>query len=341
MEKVIAKKDWLSFLAHIGKKRTLIGPVSKGNDFVFAKVDDPAKITLPYVPTILPPQKALVPQKEALLKFELGKEHKVFAEVEAEPQVLVGVHPCDINALWVIDQAFTKEYVDYNYLKRKELTTIIGLNCNEPCDDKSFCYDMGSLKAEENYDIMLTDIGDSYFMEVATPKGEELISGFSGVKDPTTAEKERLSEVEEEKKKKFNYRLKVKREEIPGLLERSYYSLIWDALGDRCLGCGTCTLVCPTCYCFNIEDKLDITLKTGERIRVWDSCQLESFAKVATGENFRESRAARQRHRVFRKGKYLVERFGKFGCVGCGRCVRQCVVNIDIRDIFNQLKGVK
>ena len=124
---------------------------------------------------------------------------------------------------------------------------------------------------------------------------------------------------------------------LPEILDESYDSLIWDALSRNCFSCGTCNLVCPTCYCFDVREVVEMNLLEGRRERRWDGCMLQNFAEVAGGENFREHKADRLRHRIFRKGKYMREMFGKSGCVGCGRCDRHCTAGISIQQICKQL----
>jgi ferredoxin len=146
-----------------------------------------------------------------------------------------------------------------------------------------------------------------------------------------------VNRVLKEKWPRFPLRLDFDVTELPSLLSVSYESKLWDELGERCLACGMCTNVCPTCYCFNVADEIDLTLNAGRRVRMWDSCQLDKFATVAGGHDFRSSRARRQRHRFFRKGKYQTDAFGLLGCVGCGRCAQACLVNITPVDTFNAL----
>jgi ferredoxin len=166
----------------------------------------------------------------------------------------------------------------------------------------------------------------------------ELLAMHKGTREATEDDMSQFAAVQEAKRPKFTYRLEVPISDLPYLLAISYDNPLWEELGEKCLACGACTLVCPTCYCFNVVDKLELNLKDGQRLRLWDSCQLPEFATVAGGENFREARADRQRHRFFRKGKYLTEMFGKVGCVGCGRCVRACLVHIDPVEVYNTLK---
>ncbi|MCK5224551.1 4Fe-4S dicluster domain-containing protein, partial [Candidatus Calescamantes bacterium] len=112
---------------------------------------------------------------------------------------------------------------------------------------------------------------------------------------------------------------------------------VWDEIGEKCVSCGNCTNVCPTCYCFDIIDDINLDLNTGTRTRVWDSCQNGSFAEVAGGENFREDRGERQRHRLNRKFNYPVSKFRRYFCTGCGRCTRACVAGIDLKETINAL----
>ena len=127
--------------------------------------------------------------------------------------------------------------------------------------------------------------------------------------------------------------------ELPRLLRRSFEHGIWAEQARKCLSCGSCNLVCPTCYCFDVKDDVDISLKTGNRYRTWDGCVLEDFAKVAGDENFREERLQRYRHRFYRKGMYLYDKYGQIACVGCGRCASACLPDIaDPIAVYNALK---
>ena len=135
----------------------------------------------------------------------------------------------------------------------------------------------------------------------------------------------------------FRHRLKMGKDQLPSLLTINYGANTWDVLGSKCLACGSCTNVCPTCFCFDVQDECEITMQDGERYRQWDSCQLHEFALVAGGHNFRDSKASRIRHRFMRKAKYIQQVHGLLGCTGCGRCERACLVNITIPGTLNAL----
>jgi len=328
---------------YVPRGGAVVGPQAKGPQFAFGPITDPAQLRLDYNTTILPPKKVLQPPQERLATFVMqGKPH-VEPVIEAGPTVLLGVHTCDLHAIQLLDKAFGQEtsqdYPDAHYLERRRQTIIVSLECLEPCDEHSFCKSMGTLTADEGYDLHLTDLGPTYAVDVATEDGKQLLSRYGTAREATDADVIRLNKVLSAKWPRFTYRLNFDAAELPALLSTAYDHPLWEELGERCFACGSCTNVCPTCYCFNVFDEVNMALTEGERRRRWDSCQLDEFARVAGGENFREARSARQRHRFMRKGKYIYEKFDELGCVGCGRCIRTCVANISIVDGFNTIHG--
>jgi sulfhydrogenase subunit beta (sulfur reductase) len=127
---------------------------------------------------------------------------------------------------------------------------------------------------------------------------------------------------------------------LPGLVKEAYDDFLWEAVGRKCLSCGSCTNVCPTCNCYDQTDEMNLDLCGGTRCRTWDSCQSVAFAAVGFGENFREKASARQRHRIFKKEVFQFEKYGRSACVGCGRCSSTCIASIRLTDIYNQLMEV-
>ena len=190
----------------------------------------------------------------------------------------------------------------------------------------------------EGYDLFLTPVKGSFLVDVASPQGEAVLAGWGKAREGGYEDRIKLRAFQRNKEAIFPTPVEARVSDLPNILLAVWNSLLWDVLGERCLACGTCNLVCPTCYCFDVREEVALSLEEGERYRVWDSCQLEGFAKVGTGENFREGRAYRQRHRFYRKEKYLYEKYGRTACVGCGRCARQCLAKINPVEVYNQLK---
>ncbi len=328
-----------AFVEAIMADYRVVGPKAKGPKFVFDVLKGVDELRLDYTTTILPPKKFLQPPYERLMTFSQGQKPTVQSTIEAEPTVLFGVHNCDLRAIQLLDRAFADIYPDHHYFKRREMTVIVGLDCLDPCDEHAFCRDLGTLYARGGYDLYLTAFGESYAVEVATSSGATLLERYGGeVFRPATEDEEKEVEaIQQAKADHFPHRLEFGLVDLIPMLVKSYDHPIWDELGERCLGCGSCTNVCPTCYCFDVADDVDFSLEQGERWRRWDSCQLDGFARVAGGENFREALAERQRHRFMHKLKYLYERFGVPGCVGCGRCIRTCVAHINIVETLNAI----
>jgi sulfhydrogenase subunit beta (sulfur reductase) len=337
----ISKSEMASFVTAMMADYRVVGPLAKGNQFVFGPITDPGELRLDYNTTILPPKKYLQPQEERMMTFSRTGRPTAETVIEAPPTVILGVHTCDLHALHVLDEAFSQGYPDAHYLKRRRQTLLVGIECLQPCDEHSFCKSMGSLTAGNGYDLHLTDLGDTYAVDVGSEKGLALLEKYSNARKATEADMQQLNKVLGAKWPRFPYKLEFDVGELSPLMIRSYDSQVWDQLAEICLACGQCTLVCPTCFCFNVHDDVELNLQDGERWRRWDSCQLDEFARVAGGENFREQQAARLRHRFMRKGRYLMEKYGELGCVGCGRCARSCLVDISPVDVFNELHGAR
>ena len=307
----------------------------EGRDqWAFQEVTDPDLITLEYTTTTLPPKQFAWPPRETLIRARLG-EGPVQAEpvVEVEPLVLFGVHPCDIYGLQSLDIAYCHEHVDPNYVARRQQMRIVGVDCVP--DEWCFCASMGTASVDSGYDLFLTPLDGEYLVEVGTEAGEAMLEGIT-TREPTAAE---IKEVKRRLAKKLDQDHKIHTDyhNLSLRFAGAANSPVWEKHAERCYSCGTCVLTCPLCMCFDVLDEIKLDLSETRRDRVWDGCMLEPFAEVASGENFREERFERLRHRHFRKYAYLFTKFGRPYCCGCGRCVRQCLVHIDPVEIINDL----
>jgi len=336
--KVLKKSRLNDFISGLAKTKKVMAPVSKGNNsYAFAEVNSADEISLEYIPTILPPKKFFMPQHETLIEFDTKEGQAMEAVVEYDEMVLFGVHTCDLAGIQCLNIVFSDRPKDLNYLIRKNKVAIIGLECNKLCDEHSTCSLMDNDLPNGGYDLFFTDLGDKFFIHVNTHIGDEMVGKTEVFEDASKADEKELADLRENKKKIFVNNFGVEHQEIPSIFDKSRDSKVWHEIGDKCLSCGNCTNVCPTCYCFDVRDELNLDLKTGKRIRVWDSCQHETFAKVAGGESFREERADRKKHRFYRKFKYPVNRYSRFFCTGCGRCTRTCMAGISMIDTLNYI----
>jgi sulfhydrogenase subunit beta (sulfur reductase) len=333
----IKKEDLNKWLQYLRKKARLYAPKKKEGHFIFRPIKDVNEITLKYIPTILPPKKYYFPQKEKLFRFKVKPFKTSKAIKEFEEYILFAVHTCDIAGIQCMDVVFREGPEDPNYLNRKEKMIIIGIECLEYCDEHASCASMGNHVPRGGYDLMLVDIGEKFIVHINSEKGEKFIHGLPYIKEADGKDMITLEGVREAKKKVFKEEFNATLPEVYEAFGQRFNSTVWQDVGRRCVACGNCTTVCPTCYCFDVIDEMGLSLNQGMRYRIWNSCQMEDFAKVAGGEDFRKGRDGRQRHRYYRKFKYSVDKFNRYFCTGCGRCTRSCMAEIKLVETVNAL----
>lgn len=339
MRQVTLNKEELNnLLSALAHQQKVVAPIAKGfGQFVFAEVSSAQEVRLNYRPTILPPKKYFMPARETLATFDTSQGQVMRPVVESERLLLFGVHTCDLAGIQCLNMVFGQQPEDLNYLTRRNKITIIGLECNDYCDEYASCRLVHNHLPNGGYDLFLTDLGDRFMVHVNTRAGDEITDQIKLFRETTPKDLQALEAVREKKRRIFANEVPVVHERIPEMFAQSYHSQVWKELGEQCLACGNCTNVCPTCYCFDVIDEPNLDLSTGQRYRRWDSCQSETFAQVAGGENFRKERGARQRHRYYRKFKYPMDKFSRLFCTGCGRCSRTCMAGINLKETLAKL----
>lgn len=338
--KIINKKDFEALVNDLisNDSREVVGVQSKGSKFVFDNLESAEDLRLDYDVTILPPKKYFMPQREKILDWEKSDgSFEVETFLEVKPRIIIGIHPYDLVAIEQMDKVFADNYEDDYYFSKREECVLIGVNM-QSVSDWSFAGSMGTATTDSGYDLMLTELNDKYAVEIGSSKGSDLLEDAE-IRDATSEEIEKVESFKENLLSKFDKSLDFPPEKLPEILEENYDNMeFWEENSEDCYSCGSCNLVCPTCYCFNVEDLNDIDMEGGKRTRRWDGCLLEEFAVVAGGENFRGTKAERYRHRYMRKGLYIYNRYGDIACVGCGRCGSHCVPDIaDPSRIYNKL----
>jgi len=332
VERVIPKDELKKLLqAEMEKGTRVVAPVQLDEGRFYSAVSQVDAID--WDQTGKPPVRSLkeffFPKTEPLLSYRYHQDGlEVDPPQEPVNTLIVGARPCDVRALLLLDKVFGWDYDDDLYKKRREASTIVTFLC-ESDDEDCFCEMLGSSRDDTTgSDLFLIPTEKGYIAEAVTDKGTRLMETHG----------DRFQEQDVS-------RPQVERKQSPGVedmdalvgwLGESFDNEAWAQLGIRCLGCGACAHVCPTCHCFDIVDEPDDTA-TGTRRRNWDSCQVPLFTLHASGHNPRDLQFERYRQRILHKFSYFPERFESVLCTGCGRCSRACPADQNLLGVLEDL----
>ena len=316
-------------LANLVQGREVFVPAIVDGVAKFARYDNGVEPAFDLVNTLMPPKDLLFPQTQKMYSFSLGEDGNYHIDEydDSVPRAIVGIRPCDMRSLVCLDDVFlTKGFVDEFYANAREKLLTVCIGCAAPAQT-CFCDSMGVDPTDApNADVMLRDAGDDWIVEAHTPKGEQVVEEWtkSGYLEEGTPEATAAA-----------CTLKVQMEGVKEKLDGMFDAPLWDDLAVKCLNCGTCTYVCPTCHCFDIAQ--ENRMKEGVRFRCWDSCMFSQYTAMAGGHNPRPQKKERVRNRFMHKLNYFEERYGKTLCVGCGRCVEKCPVALDITRLIDEI----
>ena len=323
----IKKENLLKKLNDLFETHTIFAP--NGKDF--SKIDNISDIKRDGLTTRLSAKDVFLPSEEVLFNYN---DEKINVPEKQKNIVVFGIRPCEVKAIEVLDKNFdTNDDPDSYYIKRRENSIIISEACLNP-EETCFCTSFGIDPFYKGIsDIILIDKGDYYLID----GNEDALSIFKNlIEDMDSSDlkwfedvkKESISKVDKLNLQNFDKKLDSVIENLP----------IWEELSKKCITCGTCTYLCPTCYCFDIQDIGND--KKFERIRVWDSCMHKIYTQEASGHNPRNQELKRMRQRIMHKFSYYPHLYNEYGCVGCGRCIIYCPVNFDIREAVRILEAL-
>ncbi len=333
----IDKKKWADGLKKIAASFRLYGPVKEGDFYNFKELADGQAPELDCLNTRLSAKAIIYPQSEDMFEYSLDEsreDHHILKEVDTDysPRAVVGIRPCDAKAFELVRLNFdTPEYKDPYWIKAREATTLIGLACSNPCSS-CFCTTAGCGPFhEEGLDVLVMDAGDHFLAKILTAKGEQVAAAAGWEQAAAETAAKQIEDLKNEAEAKITSF--VNTDNLSAIDTNQLYNAgFWEDVSFSCINCGTCTFVCPTCWCFDIQDETHG--KQGVRMRNWDSCMYPLFTLHGSGHNPRGTKLHRVRQRFMHKLKYYVDKYNVgIQCVGCGRCVQLCPVNIDIRRV--------
>lgn len=337
IDKRLVSKDSLEKLFDILKQnsKTIYAPVTKNGKISFKSVDSFKNIATDYIQTTQSSKDIAFPRTEKILDYTKNKDGiavKPFDFKSVPDTIIWGVRPCDAMGIGELSAIFNWDSKDEIYNSRLSQTTIFGFSCSK-ADESCFCTSVGGNPGNTaGSDILFTQMGEKgdYLAEILTEKGSVIVSSASTL----------FGKTDKAEKEKFLADVPVKFDQngIREKLDKFFESEQWVEQSLRCIGCGACAYVCPTCACFDIQDESHG--KSGSRVRCWDSCGFSQFTLHTSGHNPREVQSQRWRQRIMHKFSYMPERLSVYGCTGCGRCSRACPVDMNILEHLISMQEV-
>lgn len=342
----INKTHWTTGIEKAQENYNLFAPVKDENGYFFKEIGKNQVPDIECPDTIMSPKSILFPQTEKILETSLDestKDHHQMKRTVADytPRAVLGIRPYDAKAIELVKLNFiNEEYTDPYWKDLYEATTFVGMAVHKPSQyDFSTSVDCGPF-SEQGLDILLADMDDHYLAKVLTEKGENF-SKACGFKDETDAKEGQvlLDVLRKEAEKNIKTVIETNQLSAKNILDL-HEAPFWEDIAFSCINCGTCTYICPTCWCFDIQD--EVKNKEASRFRNWDTCMSSLFTRHATGHNPRATKLQRVRQRFMHKLKYFLDKYDQgIMCVGCGRCVKSCPVNIDIRTVAKIMNSLE
>ncbi len=338
MMKIIPKSKLNEFLSFLADKYKVWIPIIEESHFRF-KPYTSSNFSLYefslYINTNIPAKDLLFPQKEILFTYSSNKNALHIVETPPiKPQIIFGVRNCDARSFLILDKFFTSKNIDDPYyIRRRTNTILIGLACLHPYST-CFCSSVGGGPlSKEGFDGFLIEFDNAYYYEAISEVGTIIFETMTQYSSASPDQIQSLSNFVKTIPHTTSSTITLNK--LDQVLDGCFKNPIWESLNQQCIMCGTCSYLCPTCHCFDVQDEK--TSDGGFRYRLWDTCQFPLFTQEASGHNPRKKGGDRTRHRIYHKFNYYPKNYGIFGCIGCGRCIRLCPMNHDIRNTIERL----
>jgi sulfhydrogenase subunit beta (sulfur reductase) len=337
IDKRLVRKGSLERFFDILKQnnKTIFAPVSKNGKVSFKITESYSTVETDYIQTTQSSKESAFPRTEKILDYTKNKEGvsvKPFDYQMIPEVVLWGVRPCDAMGIGELSAIFNWDSKDEIYNRRLAAATVVGFSCHK-ADESCFCTSVGGNPGStEGSDILFTRLGEDgdYLAEIISEKGVAIVDIAQDI----------FQKTDNQEKEKFLADVPVRFDwnSVREKLEKFFESKQWVEQSLKCIGCGACAYVCPTCACFDIQDETHG--KSGSRVRCWDSCGLSQFTLHTSGHNPREVQSQRWRQRIMHKFSYMPDRLDVYGCTGCGRCSRACPVDMNILEHLISIQEV-
>ncbi len=340
--KILDKNEFHRLVDIILKSNEVIGPkrIDTNQDgkpiHQYLPVSSFDELDLNYETTEFPAKTYFLPYKENLSTYTFRKtDWTQKISYRLQPRAIIGLHACDINALLKLDKVMAREFFPSPYyISRRKNTFIVGID-HDPCQG-AFCRSLGTDTVNRGFDLFLTDLGDRYFVAIDSERGFSILHKVQ-VRDVAEQDTSEYLAVRKRIASGFGPNLDV--QQLPRLLDIEFESDVWKRWGAKCLSCGSCAMVCPTCYCYGVSERVSMDFTEGAKVKQLYSCNLVDFAQVAGGHNFRPKRETRLKYRYYHQHRGFVEEYDEPKCVGCGRCGRVCLAGINPPDIIRDLQA--
>ncbi len=338
--RVITKEAFRKFVNTLLSEIEIIAPRKVATDYTgrsiyhYLPVDRFEDVALDYDTTRFSAKTYFTPFKENLASYSFQNgDWTQSIRYRGVTRLILGLHACDINALLKLDKVMARgPFPSPHYIARRKNTLIIGID-HDPCAG-GFCRSLGTDTVTHGFDLFLTDLGDRYFVAIDSDRG---FSMLQEVENTEVTEDDRVEYSAVRRRIAKGFTTHVETHNLPNILDIEFESPVWAKWGAKCLSCGTCAMVCPTCYCYGVSQEFSMDFASARKNKQLYSCNLYDFARVAGDHNFRARTSTRLKYRYYHQHRGFVETYNEPMCVGCNRCGNACLAGISPPEVIADL----